>query len=281
MRYDWNQEIKNAAYIIPGAVCLAFGLVLFLAPNRIATGGTPGMAILLHHMLGLPIGMLMIAINVPLLAAGYGFLGKGFALRTIATIGLASLSVDLFVEILNLQVLSSHTMLASLYGGIAVGVGVGLILKGNASAGGSTIVARIVTARSHFRPGQVILFFDVVIIVSSALVFADVERALWSMISIYVTARCIDMLLMGTPSEKIVHIVSERVDLLSRLITERIGPHGTILSGSGLVRQQKKEMIFVIVEARRLTVLRDIIRKNDPEAFMVVMQAAEMLGRGH
>lgn len=274
-------EIRNTLLIVAGVVALALGIVLFLAPNRIATGGAPGMAILLNHLSGISIGLLMLMINLPLLAMGVKILGKVFAIRSVVAIVLMSFFVDLFSEILQLQSLSQNTLLATLYGGIAVGVGAGLILKGNASAGGTTIIARLVAARTHFRPGQIILFFDVFIIITSGFVFDDIERALWSLISIYVTAKCIDMILTGPVSEKVVHIASNRADQLSEQIIEQLGRKGTILTGTGLYPDEQKTLIFLSVETRRISLLRDIIRENDPDAFMVVMDAAEMLGRGH
>lgn len=280
-KLDLLSELKNLAYISLGSTALALGIVLFLLPNQIATGGTPGMAILLHHLIELPTGVLMVAINVPLLLAGFRYLGGLFAGRTILAILLSSVLVDLFAEVLQFGALSDNPLLATLYGGIVIGLGVGLILRGNASAGGSTAIARIVSSRSSIKPGQVILSIDMLIILSSGFVFQDIERALWSLISIYVTARCIDMVLTGAPSEKIVHIVSDQPERLSQKIGESLGRSGTVLHGTGLDPEQKKTMIFVTVEARRITLLRDIIRNNDPEAFMVVMEASEMLGRGH
>ena len=210
-------EIRSLLLLIVlGSVFLALGIVLFLVPNKIATGGTPGIAILLHFLIDQPTGILMLIINVPLLLGGAKLLGKSFALRTVGAILLTSFLIDLFAEILKLPALSNNTLLASLYGGIAVGVGVGLILRGNASAGGSTLIAKIVASRSQFKPGQVILVLDVLIIVSSGIVFMDVERALWSLISIYATSKCIDMVLTGTPSEKVVHIATEQVELIGR-----------------------------------------------------------------
>lgn len=274
-------ELRNSFYIFSGALVLALGIVLFLAPNRIATGGTPGIAILLNYLISFPIGSLMLLINLPLLLVSIKMLGKAFAIRSVSAILLTSLLIDLFGEILHLQPLSHNALLATLYGGIAVGVGVGLILRGNASAGGTTIIARLVAARSHYKPGQVILVFDVFIIIASGFVFQDIERALWSMISIYATAKCIDMILTGTLSEKVVHIATSKADLLSQKIIEQLGRQGTILTGTGLYKGEAKTLIFVTVEARRITLLRDIIRTHDPDAFMVVMDAAEMLGRGH
>ncbi len=280
-RVSLSTEIRNLLYISLGSLILALGIVLFLAPNRIATGGTPGMAILLNYVVDLPIGSIMLLINLPLLLAGGKMLGRAFALRSIVAIVLTSILIDFFNQIIHLQPLSHETLLATLYGGIGVGIGVGLILRGNASAGGTTIIARLIAARSQYKPGQVILAFDVFIIVASGFVFQNIERALWSMISIYVTAKCIDMILTGTLSEKIVHIATTRVELLSQKIIEQLGQQGTVLSGTGLRKDEEKTLIFVTVESRQIGLLRDIIRNNDPDAFMIVMDAAEMLGRGH
>jgi len=276
-----HSEIRNTCLFTLGAAILALGIVLFLAPNRIATGGSAGIAILLNYLTGVSIGTLMLAINLPILLYGWRMLGRAFALRSIVAISLSSIFVDLFREYLALKPLSHDTLLATLYGGIAIGIGVGLMLRGNASAGGTTTIARMVAARTHIKTGQFILACDVLIIVSAGIIFHDIERSLWSLISIYVTAKCIDMILTGALSEKVVHITSNRVELLGRKIIEHLGPYGTIVSGTGLANGEDKTMIFVTVEARRITILRDIIRTHDPEAFMVVMDAAEMLGRGH
>lgn len=281
MNHQVKHELRNLVCVVSGCILLAVGLVMFLSPNKIATGGTPGFAILLHYMLDMPLGVLMIGINAVLLAFGWKFLGKGFIVRTIVTIVLTSLLVDFLVVFMNVSALVQNAMLASIYGGVAVGFGVGFIMKGDSSAGGSTIVAKIVSMRSHFRPGQVILIIDIFIIVSTLFVFKNIELSLWSIISIYVTSKCVDVLLTGTPNDKVVHIVSNQVDLLSRLITEHIVPHGTILTGRGMMNSQEKNMIFVVVETRRISVLKDLVKKNDPDAFMVVMTASEMLGRGH
>lgn len=276
-----RREVRRALLIALGSTFLALGVVLFLAPNRVATGGTPGMAILLHALTGLPIGLLMVAINLPLLLLGWRLLGRAFTLRTIAAVLLSSALIQLFGDILQLGALSGEILLATLYGGISVGLGVGLILRGEASAGGSTIIARLVAGHSHLKPGQVIFAIDLAIIVASGLVFRSIEPALWSLISIYVTSKCIDTILTGALTEKVVHIATGRPQELSRQIVAQLGRHGTILTGTGLVADERKTLIFVTVEARRIALLREIILQTDPEAFMVVMDAAEMLGRGH
>ena len=162
-----------------------------------------------------------------------------------------------------------------------IGLGVGFIIKANASAGGSTIIARIVSANSHIKAAQVILYIDILIVVSSIYVFKDFEKALWSIMSIYVTAKAIDVVLTGTLSTKVIHIASNKAEILSEKISQTLGEQGTILKGSGLFQKEDKTLIFIVVDVKKLAILREIIRENDPEAFMIVMEASEMLGRGH
>lgn len=282
MQSTVSTELKNAVLMIIGSFLIALGVVAFLQPNMVATGGAPGMAILIHHLFGsVSLGLLMLLINVPLLLLGMRYLGRAFGIRTILSIIMVSVFTDGLKIYFGPNPISGDLLLATLFGGIIIGLGVGCILRGNSSAGGSTIIARVLAARYNIKPGHSILCIDALIILSSAFVFKGVEQSLWSLISIYATSRCIDVVLTGGPSEKVVHIVSQNVDLLSREIIAHLGPNGTILSGVGMQNQERKTMIFVTIEAGRITVLRDIIRHNDPEAFMVVMDASEMLGRGH
>lgn len=276
-----KNEISNFAYIITGSALLAFGVVSFIVPGQIATGGTPGIAILLHYVTGLPTGLLMAAVNVPLLGAGFKLLGRSFALRTIFAIFLSSFFIDIFTQYFHLPKVTESTMLATLYGGITVGAGVGLILKGNASAGGSSIAAKLASSLWGIKPGQVIIFIDLIIIASSGFIFKDVEKALWSFITIYVTGKVIDMILTGAATEKVVHISTEKSQQMSRRIKEQIGMHGSILRGTGLEPEESKTIIFLVVETRKIGILRGIIKEVDPNAFMVVMEAKELLGRHH
>lgn len=281
MQTKTGQYLKNSFYLLFGSSFIALSVVLFFLPNSITTGGTPGMAILLHHLTGFSIGSMIIAINVPLLIWGGKYLGKVFAIKTIIAIVLISFFIDLFANLFTFEPLTSNILLASIFGGLIIGLGVGFIIKANASAGGSTIIARIVSANSHIKAAQVILYIDILIVVSSIYVFKDFEKALWSIMSIYVTAKAIDVVLTGTLSTKVIHIASNKAEILSEKISQTLGEQGTILKGSGLFQKEDKTLIFIVVDVKKLGILREIIRENDPEAFMIVMEASEMLGRGH
>ena len=164
---------------------------------------------------------------------------------------------------------------------MSIGIGLGLVLSGNASAGGSTILAKIIASKTTIKASTIILAIDIMIIVSIALIFKNIDLALWSLVSIYVSAKSIDFFLTRGPSKKVVHIVSSKIELLCQKISEELGPDGTIMHGQGIVEHEAKRMIFLVVENRRIPRLREIIQYNDKEAFMVIMEASELLGRGH
>lgn len=270
-------ELKNFLLISMGATLLAAGVALFMLPAKIATGGTPGMAMIVHYISGLSTGQAMALINIPLLLAGFKFIDLRFALRTVYAIALISALVDLFTMQLNLQITDS-LLLSAIYGGGLIGAGVGLVLKGNASAGGTTIIARIIASHFHLKPAQVILVLDVLIVIAVGFIFEDIEKMLWSMLSIYITSRLIDKTLTGAISEKIVHITSDHRKEIAREIILKLGTEGSILSGFNLNGDQDKHIIFVLLEARRIPQLKQLVLNLDPQALMVVMEASEITG---
>ena len=276
---SWKAEFSNYGYILLGSTFLALGMVGFLAPNKIATGGTAGLAIVLNYVFELPIGILMLVVNIPLLWVSVRFLGRTFALKSIFAIVSITIFIDFLAEVMQVQALSNEPLLATLYGGVAVGVGLGFIFKGGGSAGGGTIIARIVTQKTHFKTGQVILVLDAIVVTSAGFVFHSIELALWSMISIFVASKVIDLILTGRPSDKIVHISSHKnLNELSQEITATFGLGGTLIQGQDLSVNEKKDVIFITVERNRLTALKNLVYQFDDKARLVVMEAAELLG---
>ena len=272
-----NQELTNLLLITLGSTFLAAGVAFFLLPAKIATGGTPGLAMLVYFMTDISTGKAMLLINIPLLLAGTKFIGVPFALRSIYSILITSILVDVFSTEVNFPPISS-LLLTTFYGGTIIGAGIGLVLKGNASAGGTTIIARIVANYFHIKPGQILLVLDIIIITSIGFIFVDIERALWSMLSLYVTTLVIDKILTGAISEKIVHIVSNKSHEIGNSIHEKLERGGTILSGQNITANEDKTILFVVVGARRIPQLRTMVLDIDPDAIMIVMEASEMVG---
>lgn len=276
-----SSEVKNYGFIVLGSLFLAYGVVALFIPNALVTGGTSGMALLMHYIFNYPVGVMMMAINAPLLLLGTKFFGKHFTFRSIIAIGFTSVCIDGMRAWMHIVPLSHDVILASIFGGISVGIGLGFILSGQASAGGSTIIAKIVASKTSIKASTVMLVIDMLIIIAIAFISKNVDLALWSLVSIYISAKSIDIFLTRGPSKKVVHIVSTQIEKLCETIVHHLGPYGTIVQGSGIFEHEEKRMIFLVVENSRIPRLKELIQSVDDEAFMVVMEASELLGRGH
>lgn len=274
-----KKEIINYTYIVLGSLLLAVGVVGFLDPNKIVTGGTAGLAIAIHHLINLPIGVILVLINVPLLIVSTHYLGKYFAIKTIITIGIIALFIDFLAEGIHFPMLSNNILLATLYGGVVIGVGLGFIFKGGASAGGGTILAKIIVSKFNVKTGSVILALDVIVVVLAGYVFESLELAFWGIISIFTASKMIDMVLTGRSNEKIVHISSgKNLKDLSTIIGNSLGISGTIIQGDDLQHHENKDIIFIVVENNKLNLLKQLVLSYDHQARMIVMEATELLG---
>jgi uncharacterized membrane-anchored protein YitT (DUF2179 family) len=273
-----KKEVINYSFIILGSLITSIGVVGFLIPNKIVTGGTAGLSIIFHYLINLPTGFLMFIINFPLLLISIKHLGKRFAIRTVITILILSFFIDLLAEIIHFPILSSNTLLATIYGGMAIGIGLGLIFKGDSSAGGSTIIAKIATSKLGLRAGSVILFLDVIVVISAGIVFKNIELALWSIISIFVTSKFIDLILTGVKQNKIVHISSTNLAGLKNNITAEMGITGTIIKGDDLHFENGRAIIFLSINKNRINTLKNLVAAHDKNASMIVFEATELLG---
>jgi uncharacterized membrane-anchored protein YitT (DUF2179 family) len=279
--FSTKNEIINYAFIISGSFVLALAVVGFFLPNQMVTGGTAGLALLLHYITPFTIGSLIALINLPLLVLGSRYLGKMFAIRTVITIVLISLFIDFLAQIIKLEPFILDTILSSIFGGIFIGLGLALVIKGNSSAGGSTIIAKIISSKTEIKPAQVILVIDTIIILSALFILDDRAKILWSVISICITSKMIDYILTGSLNKKVVYLVTQKTQELKKLITDELGPEGTIIKGDGLFEGQEKKMILIVVEVTKLQRLRQMVRETDPEGFLIITEASEMLGRGN
>jgi len=268
-------------YIIIGSIFCSIGVVYFLVPNSLITGGTAGLALLLHHLTSFTIGTWMFLVNVPLLILGSKYFGKMYAVKSVATIVLISIIIDVLNELVKLPPVTNETLLASIFGGIFIGLGIGFIIKGKSSAGGSTIIATIIASKTKYKASEAMLFIDAIVILFSIYVFGDVDKALWSIVSIYASAKVIDIVLTGRPSKKVVHLVTTKVDIVANEVRKQLGEEGTIVRGKNLFDKDDKTMILIVVEIAKIQVLKEIAKNNDPDSFLVISEASEFLGRGN
>lgn len=269
---------KEYCYLVLGALTLAAGVVLFLSPNQVATGSTTGLAIVLHHLWDIPIGVLIALVNLPLLGLGWKSLGRRFTLRTILSVMLASLFVNLLSQWSSLGALTDDLFLAAIYGGLLIGIGAGLTYKGEASAGGGGIVAKIVSERSFLQTGQVLFMIDVVVISFSGIVFQNIELALYAGVSVFVTGRTVDMVLTGTPFAKSVYITTRCRDAIVPAIRDSLDLPMTVMQATGAEPGSQTHVISVVANARQIMKINEIVELHDPKALTVVSDASDIIG---
>ncbi|EFU69039.1 YitT family protein [Aliarcobacter butzleri] len=274
-------NLKHYIFIVLGSLAMAFGTVCFLSPNQIITGGGVGISLLLHALFPqITLGIFMAIVSIPFLIMSYIYFGKYYLFKTFIVVILLSTFTDVLKEVLHIKPMTNDILLAAIFGGIFIGLGVGFVIKGRASTGSTSVVGEIVAKKTKYKAAEVLLAIDATIMFASVFVYNDINKSLYSMISVYVGIRVIDMILTGRPSKKIVNIVSNNVEVLKEQIRERIEEHGTILTGIGLHQGQNKTIIYVTVEASKIDLLKNLITKYDPDAFMIITEASEFLGRG-
>ena len=274
-------ELKHYIFIILGSFAMAFGTVCFLSPNQIITGGGVGISLLLHAIFPqITLGIIIAVVSIPFLILSYIYFGKYYLFKTFIVVLLLSTFTDILKEVLKIEAITHDILLAAVFGGIFIGLGVGLVIKGRASTGSTSVVGEIVAKKTKYKAAEVLLAIDAVIMFASVFVYNDIDKSLYSMLSVYVGIRVLDIILTGRPSKKIVNIVSNNVEVLKEQIRERIEEHGTILTGIGLHQGQNKTIIYVTVDAGKIDLLKNLITKYDPDAFMIITEASEFLGRG-
>ena len=274
-------ELKHYIFIILGSFAMAFGTVCFLSPNEIITGGGVGISLLLHAIFPqITLGIIIAVVSIPFLILSYIYFGKYYLFLPFIVVLLLSTFTDILKEVLKIEAITHDILLAAVFGGIFIGLGVGLVIKGRASTGSTSVVGEIVAKKTKYKAAEVLLAIDAVIMFASVFVYNDIDKSLYSMLSVYVGIRVLDIILTGRPSKKIVNIVSKNVEVLKEQIRERIEEHGTILTGIGLHQGQNKTIIYVTVDAGKIDLLKNLITKYDPDAFMIITEASEFLGRG-
>lgn len=273
-------NLKHYIFIVLGSLAMAFATVCFLSPNQIITGGGVGISLLLHALFPqITLGIFMAIVSIPFLIMSYIYFGKYYLFKTFIVVILLSTFTDVLKEVLHVKPMTNDILLAAIFGGIFIGLGVGFVIKGRASTGSTSVVGEIVAKKTKYKAAEVLLVIDATIMFASVFVYNNIDKSLYSMLSVYVGIRVIDMILTGRPSKKIVNIVSNNVEVLKEQIRDRIEEHGAILTGIGLHQGQNKTIIYVTVEASKIDLLKNLISKYDPDAFMIITEASEFLGR--
>lgn len=273
---EYSMGWKDIALIIFGSFLLAYAFQVFFFPNDIISGGVSSLSLILHDIFGWPPAYIQYAFNIPLLILSYVLLGKEVAIKSMV----GSLVFPFFVDLLSgLEPLTNNPLLAALYGGVITGIGVGLVYKAKGSTGGTSTGAQIVEKYTNVTMGEATLISDGIIIVIGFFVF-DIEAIMYGIIALIGISRFVDVVLIGNRTQKTVLIIAENPDDIRREILTNFDRGVTRLDVRGGYQNDEKEMLLVVINNREITALQEMILQMDDDAFVVVMAASEVMGRG-
>jgi len=273
--------MKHYSLILIGSFILASGFVLFITPYKIVPGGVYGISIVLHHMFGTPVGLMALAFDIPLTIIGIKILGPRFGIKTVVSFVLTAVFVDGLTYFYGTEPLvKDDALLSSIFGGLFIGVGLGLIFKSRATSGGSDIVAMIISKYTKLPVGQLMIAVDSAIVFIGLIVFQDWKIPLYSLIVIFITGKVIDTILEGMNYDKVLLIISDKTEEIRDKIINDLNRGGTLLNGEGLYNNYQRQIVFTVVNRRETVMLQDYINTIDPNAFVTVLNANEILGNG-
>lgn len=272
--------LSEWAAIVTGLVLTALGLDLFLVPNRIAAGGVSGVAVVLHHMTSLPVGGSMLAMNMVLFVLGLWLMGKGFGLRTILSSVALAFLVDGIAWLIPAEGLSDDLLISVLFGDLLTGAGMAIVFNRNASTGGTDILARILNHRWGINVGRALLIIDFSIALGAGITLRSADVAMYSLLAVLVNCFAIEAFIDTFNVSKKVLILSSRSELIARRAMEDLDRGATYLPVEGGYTGRPLKMLMMVVRPRQTARLREIVRRVDPDAFMVVSSVNQVLGRG-
>lgn len=266
------------AYVQIVLGCLLGGAAypLFLVPNNIAPGGLSGLAMILNYLFGSPVGLTSLLMNIPLFLIGYKAMGRVFAFRSLVATVLFSVTIDLA----KLPAMTNDPLLGTLYGGVLLGVGLGLILRGGATTGGTDMIARMVHSKLPFiTVGAFLLMIDCLVVILAGVVMGTSE-GLYALISIFASSKVIDMVLAGFSSNKACFIITDKWNEVTGHILHDMDRGVTQLTARGAYSGQERPVVLCVTSPQEVARLKDIVREEDEKAFMFVTDAHEALGEG-
>lgn len=268
--------VLDTFLIMFGSFVMAIAFNLFLVPNQIASGGVSGISILVQEAWGIEPAYTQWALNIPLFIAGYLILGREYGIRSL----LGSFMLPFFVYLTDTwAVPTSNPLLASIFGGIGVGLGIGIVYRGRGSTGGLTILAQIIQKFSGLRLSLCVMLLDGTVIILAGWVLS-LENSLFALISLYVTGKVIDSVEMGFGTSKVAYIISEHTESITKAILDDLDRGLTKLSAQGGYTDDDRTVLMVVVGQNEITRLKALVRSVDPNAFVTITNAHEVLGEG-
>ena len=268
--------------ILIGSILIALGYVLFITPYRIVPGGVYGISIIIHYLFGTPVGLTALAFNIPITLLAAKVLGPRYGAKTVTGFILTSVLIDGLTYFLGSDPLKigDEILMSSLYGGLFIGIGVGLIFRARASCGGTDVIAMMISRFIHQPVGQIMIYVDSLIVLAGFIAFKDWKIPLYSLVTIFVVGRMVDVVMEGLNYNKCLLIVSDKHDEISQIILHDLKRGGTIFNSKGIYSGKDRPLIFTVMSRSEMIRLKSFIRQIDPKAFITVMDTSEILGEG-
>ena len=273
------QKVRSCGIITLGAVIYALAFDWFVAPNQIAMGGVTGLAQIVNALVPvLPVGVLSILVNVPLFLAGWRLLGGRLLVSSLYAMAVSSLAIDVIAWMHTFPPMDP--ILATLYGGAGMGVGLGLVFSQRATTGGTDIIGKLLKLKFPWLPiGKLVMIPDMVVVILAAVVFGTVNAALYGLIQMYLLSKVMDMILYGWDTSRVAYIITDRwEETVQGLLDMNRGV--TLLQGKGAYTGAEKQVLLVAFRQREIVPIKRMLREIDPKAFFIVCDAHEILGEG-
>ena len=273
-------------YLIPAVVIAmasaihALGYVWCYAPNHIAFGGITGVAQIINHIFpAVPVGIMAIGLNIPLFLLGWRLIGRRFLVSSLYAMFLSSVFIDILAPIYDWQPMDP--LLASIFGGLSLGLSLGLIFQQGATTGGTDLIARLLKLKLAWLPmGRLLLGIDLAVILLTAVAFRTLYAALYGLIALYISTLVMDGVLYGMDTAKVAYIISDRNAEISNAIVRGLDRGVTVLHGQGAYTGKEREVLMCAFKQREIAAIKAVVKEIDPAAFLIVCNAHEVLGEG-
>jgi uncharacterized membrane-anchored protein YitT (DUF2179 family) len=288
------RNLQDFAGITIGCVIFAISYAWFLIPFKVAPGGVGGIATVLYHFFGFPAGISMILINIPLFVIAWLYLGKQFGFKSFFGMAVGSLMIDFFdphflyekckfmKPLINTQhwAMTDNILLASIAGSVLLGIGLGIIFRFRGSTGGTDIPVAILKQYTGMSIGSGYWVIESAIILTIGILFKDLNLIIWAYLNLFITTQIVDIAAEGLPYVKGAYIISKSEDAIKERIFTELDRGVTMLHAEGGYTDKRNDVIFCIINRRQITSLRRIVKEEDPQAFMILMDVNDVMGEG-
>ncbi len=267
-------------FLVLGIIFYSFAYSAFLVPHSIVPGGVTGLAIVFHILFHTPVGIITILLNIPLFILAVRILGVSLGIKSLIAIFATNIMIDFLTYSIKLPKLTENSILATIYGGVLLGVGLGLIFRGGANTGGTDIIAQICNRFSNFSVGVWMLIVDTIIITFAGVSTQSIELALLGYLALFISTRVIDLIIEGVDYARAAFVVSDKNEKIIEGVYQKLGRGVTVLEGFSPYSKAKRPVIMCVITKRETQQFKNLVKEIDRDAFVILTDVFEVLGQG-